>query len=111
MKLATTLLIAGSALALVTGSALADRPKDDPGFSALDKNHDGYISRSEAAGNPTLLKNFKQADKNNDGKLSRAEYLTAMTKKDLSAAKNKVSSTFSKDKSAASGGTKSSTDK
>lgn len=111
MKLASTLLVAASALALTAGSALAERPKDDPGFNALDKNHDGSLSRSEAAANPTLLKHFKQADKNNDGKLSRTEYLEAMTKKDLTTAKDKVSNMFSKDKdkSAASGGTSSST--
>jgi len=111
MKLAKTLLVTGSVLALAAGSALADssKAKDDPGFNALDKNHDGSLSRSEALANPTLAKNFNQADKNNDGKLSRTEYLTFMTKKDLSAAKNKVTNTFShdKDKSSASGGTKS----
>src|SRR2546427_8504 len=55
----------------------------DPGFNALDRNNDGYITRAEARGNPHLAKNFKAADRNNDGKLNRAEYLAAMTKKDL----------------------------
>jgi Ca2+-binding EF-hand superfamily protein len=50
------------------------------------KNNDGYLSRTEAAKNPELMKNWKQADKNGDGKLSRTEYLTVMTKKDQSAA-------------------------
>jgi Ca2+-binding EF-hand superfamily protein len=63
----------------------------DPGFNKLDKNSDGYLSRLEAAGNPTLAKNFKQVDKNGDGKLSRAEYLAAMTKQDAATAKRKIS--------------------
>lgn len=62
----------------------------DPGFNALDKNNDGFLSRVEAAGNPNLAKNFKQADKNGDGKVSRAEYLAAMTKQDAKTAKRKV---------------------
>jgi len=83
------------------------KDKNDPGFNKLDKNNDGYLSRVEAAGNPTLAKNFKQVDKNGDGKLSRAEYLAAMTKQDLSTAKNKVENAIDrhkdKDNKAASG--------
>ena len=81
------------------------KDKNDPGFNKLDKNGDGYLSRTEAAGNPTLAKNFKQVDKNGDGKLSRAEYLTAMTKQDARTAKNKVENAIDrhKDNKAASG--------
>jgi Ca2+-binding EF-hand superfamily protein len=66
------------------------KDKNDPGFNALDKNNDGYLTRIEAAGNANLAKNFKQADKNGDGKLSRTEYLAAMTKQDAKTAKRKV---------------------
>jgi Ca2+-binding EF-hand superfamily protein len=94
-----------------TGSTAATgdkigKDKNDPGFNKLDKNHDGYLSRTEAAGNPTLAKGFKKVDKNGDGKLSRAEYLEAMTKQDLSTAKNKVEHAVDhkdKDNKAASG--------
>ena len=82
------------------------KDKNDPGFNKLDKNNDGYLSRTEAARNKTLAKNFKQVDKNGDGKLSRAEYLEAMTKQDLSTAKNKIENAFDhkgKDDKAASG--------
>ena len=89
MKLANSLLIAASALAFA-GSAYAADDKKDPGFNALDKNDDGYISRLEAAGDADLMKNFKQADKNNDGKISRAEYLAVKAKKDAKAAHRKV---------------------
>lgn len=108
MKFARTLLIAGTAAALAAGSALADKQanakSDDPGFNNLDKNHDGTLSRSEAARNPYLAKRFKEADRNGDGTLSRTEYLTVMTKKDLSSLKEKV--TGGK-KESASGGTSS----
>src|SRR3954452_14070321 len=83
MKLTQTLIVA-TGFALAAGSALADKPKSDPGFNALDRNNDGYLTRTEAARNPDRAKNFKTADKNGDGKLSRAEYLAVMTKKDLS---------------------------
>jgi EF hand len=39
----------------------------------LDKDRDGYISRTEAAGVPTLAKVFDQFDRNRDGRLDAAE--------------------------------------
>jgi Ca2+-binding EF-hand superfamily protein len=91
--------LVAAALALAVGASYADehigkdKSKNDPGFNALDKNKDGYLSRTEAAANPELFKKFKQADKNGDGKLSRMEYLEAMTKQDATATKNKVEDT------------------
>jgi len=94
--------LVAAAMALAVGSVRAEdkigKDADDPGFNALDKNNDGYLSRTEAAGNKTLVKKFKQADKNGDGKLSRAEYLAAMTAQDLGTAKKKVSNAMHKDK-------------
>jgi Ca2+-binding EF-hand superfamily protein len=67
------------------------KPSDpDPGFNALDRNDDGFISRAEARGNPYLAKRFNAADGNHDGKLNRAEYLAEMAKKDLKGGKAKV---------------------
>lgn len=43
-------------------------------FDALDKNHDGYISRDEAKNASELDTRFSELDTNNDGKLSRSEY-------------------------------------
>jgi Ca2+-binding EF-hand superfamily protein len=117
MTLARTVIIGASAFALAMGSAFAaDKAKsakadNDPGFNKLDKDHDGYLSRTEAAGNPQLAKRFKEADKNGDGKLSRTEYLTVMTKQDMGKVKNKVSNALDKGKgdkqpSASAGGTK-----
>jgi Ca2+-binding EF-hand superfamily protein len=109
MRLAQSLFfLVAAALALAVGASYAEdkvgRDKDDPGFNALDKNKDGYISKSEAKGNPTLYKNFKQADKNGDGKLSRMEYLEAMTKQDATTAKNKIERTLDKDNNKAGQG-------
>lgn len=94
-------ILIASAIALAAGQAFAEKSKDDPGFNKLDRNNDGYLSRSEAMKNSYLRKNFKAADKDHDGKLSRTEYLTVMTKKDLSSAKNKI--TGDKDRNAATG--------
>ena len=130
MKLAQTLFfLVAAALALAVGSvnaadnkvkadskasagATGDKigtDKNDPGFNVLDKDHDGYLSRTEAARNPTLTKKFKEADRNNDGKLSRAEYLMTMTAQDASTAKKKVQGAMERhdgDKQSGAGGTK-----
>src|SRR5690349_11597110 len=128
MKLAQTLFfLVAAALALAVGSVNAadtaknkttspagdkiGTDKNDPGFNVLDKNHDGYISRTEAAGNPALAKKFKDADRNNDGKLSRTEYLMTMTAQDASTAKKKVENAMDRhdDKKSSAGGTSSKT--
>lgn len=86
--------LVAAALALAVGSVRAEdkigKDANDPGFNALDKDNDGYISRAEAMGNTNLAKKFKEADKNGDGKLSRTEYLTVMTKQDARTAKRRV---------------------
>src|SRR6185312_16035732 len=45
-------------------------------FEAMDKNHDGFISKEEARGTPHEAE-FAQLDKNGDGKLSREEHYNA----------------------------------
>ncbi len=79
---------------------------DTSGFAKMDKNKDGYISKTESAGQKELSGNFAKWDMNNDGKLNRAEYLAAMAKNDASAAADKV--TGKDDKPSASTGTSSS---
>ena len=87
MKFTKTLVIGVSTFALaVSGALAADTKKDakkdnDPGFNKLDKNNDGYLSRTE--------------------------YLAVMTKKDLKGVKDKVAGNKDKDRSAATGSSKS----
>jgi Ca2+-binding EF-hand superfamily protein len=42
-------------------------------INQLDLNHDGLISKAEAAGYPKLSKGFKRLDKNKDGALASDE--------------------------------------
>jgi len=70
-------------------AANKSRPQN-AAFDALDKNGDGYLTRTEARANPYLASNFKPADRNNDGKLSRAEYRAVMAKNDVKTAKTRV---------------------
>jgi hypothetical protein len=43
------------------------------GFSAMDRNNDGYISRDEAR-DATWNSRFSELDKDNDGRLSQSEH-------------------------------------
>jgi len=43
------------------------------GFSAMDRNNDGYISRDEAR-DATWNNRFAELDKDNDGRLSQSEH-------------------------------------
>ena len=43
-------------------------------FKNLDTNHDGYISKEEAAANKWLSKDWSKADTNKDGKLEESEF-------------------------------------
>ncbi|MEW9623038.1 hypothetical protein [Rhodanobacter geophilus] len=45
-------------------------------FAAADANHDGYLSRDEAAqGMPRLAEHFDEIDTDHDGQLSKTEIL------------------------------------
>ena len=97
MTFARTVL-AAAAMALACGVASAqDKQKDtkpakEPrGFNEMDKDDDGRLSRTEAAGNAQLLAKFSQLDKDNDGSLSRAEYLSEMARQDTAKVRERVS--------------------
>src|SRR5262245_25236394 len=88
-------VFAAAAMALACSAAIAaDKDsKKQKGFNEIDKNADGYITRTEAtaAGRKDLIKRWKDADSNSDGKLSRVEYLKLMAKDDAHTVKEKVS--------------------
>lgn len=70
MKTITTALI----LALLAGSAWAAGPASGPdGLMQLDQDHNGSISRQEAAQAGRLQRRFDLLDVNRDGQLSPAE--------------------------------------
>ena len=50
----------------------------DRAFNFMDANHDGQVSREEAAGFRGVARHFDQADTNHDGFLSREEFDAAM---------------------------------
>jgi EF hand len=81
---------AGSSSAPVhSGTNAPDRPANTPksetgaaagsgaasGFSAMDRNNDGYISREEAR-DATWNNRFSELDKDNDGRISQSEFNT-----------------------------------
>ena len=95
MQLKTAIAIAVAAFAVpLAASAQADKAQDRSsathgstgsapqaetgatagyGFAAIDKNHDGYISRDEAR-DATWANRFSELDKDNDGRLSQSEF-------------------------------------
>lgn len=46
----------------------------DASFDALDSNQDGFLSKEEVMGNPSMAQNFARLDTNGDGKISLDEW-------------------------------------
>jgi hypothetical protein len=66
-----------SVLAVLAVSALASASfAAAPAFNELDKDHDGTLTKAEAASVKGL--DFAKADTNKDGRLDRAEYEAAV---------------------------------
>lgn len=64
-----------AAAALHAGSALAaESTTASASFEALDKNADGQITASEAAGDKGLAENFSAVDADSDGAVSKEEF-------------------------------------
>jgi Ca2+-binding EF-hand superfamily protein len=83
----TMFCIAGAAHAQDTGTPV-EKPKKieklNEKFDAADSNHDGFLTRDEAAKNmPRVAKHFDSIDTDHDGKLSPqeiAQFLAAKRK-------------------------------
>lgn len=56
------------------GEAAAQESRPSSGWQELDKDGNGSLSKTEAAGVPSLSQIFEQADSNQDGELSQDEY-------------------------------------
>jgi hypothetical protein len=77
----TQRLTPAPATSSVTSPATSSTPSTAPGamgkkptLQALDKDHDGMVSMTEAAAEPKLAKKFAQLDRNRDGKLDAGEF-------------------------------------
>ena len=64
---------ANSSTSSATSSTMA---RDQAEFSAMDTNHDGYVSKSEAQ--QGKMPDFGNADRNGDGRLDTNEFAMAM---------------------------------
>lgn len=62
-----------STLPSTSGSAASGSSSAAGGFSGIDRNGDGFISRDEAK-DATWSNRFTELDKDNDGRLSRSEF-------------------------------------
>ena len=57
-----------SCMSFATSSYIAKK------FEKLDRNQDGFLTRSEAASNPALWSRFSSYDRDKDAQLSLSEY-------------------------------------
>ena len=79
MKRVFLILTFASSAVFAQGANMVGAPGANPRaslnerISQLDLNHDGMISKTEAATYPKLLKGYKKLDKNKDGQLSSDE--------------------------------------
>lgn len=73
-----TLPVTGT-VAIGSGVTVTSHPGDsvssnyDIDFDAMDTNHDGFITRAEAKGNPDLMREFRVVDRNHNGRLTKEE--------------------------------------
>ncbi|HTP63157.1 MAG TPA: BON domain-containing protein [Burkholderiales bacterium] len=65
-----------TSLALFAATAWA-KQTGNQAFDVLDKNHDGFLSKQEVAGEKELAKRFTKFDANKDGRLSVDEFIKA----------------------------------
>lgn len=72
MKYVTTVYASSVVLALaLAGSASAG---DTPGFSELDADGDGYLTKQESESRSGLVESWEQNDANGDSQIDQAEF-------------------------------------
>jgi Ca2+-binding EF-hand superfamily protein len=104
MRFSSSLILCAAALSLGLAGCATDRDTR-PAFVDLDKDGDGALTRSEAAGNPELLARFNELDKDGDGRLSRTEYLQWAAGKDIRGVRERAADVIDPDeRPAATGG-------
>ncbi|MFO7602717.1 MAG: EF-hand domain-containing protein [Gammaproteobacteria bacterium] len=74
MKTKVILLCAVAALLPLGVNAEGSKATGQPGFSALDKNQDGYLNQSEVREHKLLKDQWSAADTNQDGRISESEF-------------------------------------
>jgi len=77
MRIAVVALASISAIAGGFAHAADDARQPSKLFLQLDTNHDGYVSRIEAANARGIDRAFADADENRDGRLSPSEFVKA----------------------------------
>lgn len=80
----SSLAIAAAALLSAAAFAQTEAPqtqaaKQSSAFQALDADHDGKISNTEAQAAPVVARSFGVADKNGDGALTEDEFNQSFT--------------------------------
>lgn len=67
-------LASGAALAQGSLTPASPPPSDEERFMSMDANANKSLSKSEVSSNSELVTRFRALDRNHDGKLSREEY-------------------------------------
>ncbi|CAM4166185.1 EF-hand domain-containing protein [Pseudoalteromonas ostreae] len=67
-QLGLSLLLLSSCCSFATTDNIAEQ------FKKLDRNEDGFLTRSESAKDPALWSRFKNYDSDKDGRLSLPEF-------------------------------------
>ena len=73
----TRLLVVAMILTFSASAWAQKKGTGNQAFDELDKNHDGYLSKQEVAGEKELAKRFARFDANKDGRMDVDEYLKA----------------------------------
>lgn len=79
MPIGAWVLVGAAAAAGAMAQNEATPKQHDPLFVKLDRNKDGYVSRSEAATNAGISRMFNKADFNKDGRLDEDEFAKAQS--------------------------------